>query len=96
MIPAPNVIAGVMVGIAADTWLITIISAIGWPFVFCMYVALQDRSRRDMTIDAFRHRSERLLLGSPILTFYAIEFSTALVTALPVALMTHAIVLVVR
>jgi hypothetical protein len=95
VIPAPNVIAGVMIGIAADTWLIAVTSAIGWSFVFCLYVTLHDRPRRDVTIDAFRHRSGRLLLGSPVLTFYAIEFSTALVTALPVALMTHAIVLVV-
>ncbi len=48
-----------------------------------------------MTIEMFRQRSHRLLLGSPVLTFYAIEFSTAFVTALPVALITHAIVLVV-
>ncbi len=42
MIPAPNVIAGVMVGIAADTWLVTIVSAIGWPLVFCLSKAEYD------------------------------------------------------
>ncbi len=39
----------------------------------------------------FAARGRRLLLGSPSLTFYAGEFVTALLTALPVALLAHSL-----
>lgn len=91
MIPAPNVLAGIMIGLANTSWSSTLLSSVAWPFVFCVYVSMAHRSRRDATIAAFGERGDHLLLGSPRLTFYSIEFATALVTALPVAVVMQVI-----
>ncbi|MDP9203661.1 MAG: hypothetical protein M3P26_17290 [Gemmatimonadota bacterium] len=86
MIPAPNVIAGILIGIANDSWVTVLGAAAVWPFVFCIYVSIMDRSRREATVASFAHRGRHLVAGSPILTFYVIEFATALATVIPVAL----------
>ncbi len=89
MIPAPNLIAGVLIGIVNDGWLPVLGASAVWPLIFCAYVSIADRARRDATVAQFAARGRRLLMGSPILTFYAGEFVTALLTALPVALLAH-------
>lgn len=91
MIPAPNFIAGVLIGLANTSWLAVILACLVWPFVFCAYVAIFDAARRDATVEHFRTQSRRLLFDSPVLTFYAIEFSTALTTSLLVACIAHLI-----
>lgn len=89
MIPAPNFIAGLLIGLANTSWLAVVLACLAWPFVFCAYVGIADAARRDATVEHFRTNSRRLLSDSPVLTFYAIEFSTALTTSLFVACIAH-------
>jgi hypothetical protein len=91
MIPAPNVIAGMLIGVVNDGWLALLGAAAIWPLVFCVYVSIMDRARMTATVASFSERGRHLVAGSPVLTFYAIEFATALSTALPIALLTHAV-----
>ncbi len=89
MIPAPNVIAGMLIGVLNDNWLAVLGSSAVWPLIFCAYVSIANRARRDATVGQFAARGRQLLMGSPVLTFYAGEFVTAALTALPVALLAH-------
>ncbi len=89
MIPAPNVVAGIMIGLASTGWFETLGGSALWPLVFCAYVSITDSARRDATVAGFAERGHHLFLRSAVLTFYGIEFLTALSTALPVAVLTH-------
>lgn len=91
MIPAPNVIAGILIGIANDGWLTVMEATVIWPFVFCLYVSIVERARMIAAVASLSERGRHLIGGSPALTFYAIEFATALTTALPIALLAHAL-----
>lgn len=91
MIPVPNVIAGILIGLANDSWLTVLGAAACWPIIFCLYVAIADRSRVEATVASFAAHGRHLLLGSPALTFFAVEFRTALCTAMPVAVLAHAV-----
>lgn len=91
MIPAPNVVAGILIGVVNDGWLTVLGAAVIWPLIFCVYVSITDRNRMTATVASFSERGRHLIAGSPVLTFYAIEFATALGTALPSALVAHAV-----
>ena len=85
MLPVPNVLAGFLIGIACATWGEVLVSSAAWPLVYCFVVATNESARKNASI---RHFGERR--GSPVpgklgLTFFALEFFSALVTALPVA-----------
>ena len=82
MIPAPNVIAGVLIGATNDTWWsVLIVSTLGWPLVFCVYVSLVDSMRLAAMADKIGWVKS-----------YLVEFCTAALTALSFA----AIVYLVR
>jgi len=92
LIPFPNIIAGVLTGLANSSW-VEVLTAAGvfWPIVYSISVALAERPRALSTIATLRERGRHLLFGSPLLTFYAIEAITASVTALIVASATFGI-----
>ena len=81
MIPAPNFIAGILIGIANDIWWAVPLSSFGWSIVFCFYVSLTQSERRKNTILSFSEKGRRLFLGSPTMTFYMVEFMTAFATS---------------
>jgi hypothetical protein len=85
MIPIPNVLAGALIGLVNRSWAELLVSAAVWPVVYCAYVAITERPRAATTIAQFRERGQRLLFGSATSTFYAVEFATAIATALPIA-----------
>ena len=91
MIPFPNVIAGILIGIANTSWLEVLVSACVWPFVFCVYTWIFRSNWVTARAAEYKLRARRILFGSPRLTCYVVEFITALATALPVALLTFAI-----
>jgi hypothetical protein len=91
IMPAPNVIAGIAIGVVNDSWMTVLGVAAVWPFVFCIYVSLLDSARRNVTVAGIAERGRHLLAGSPLLTFYAIEFATTLTTTLLVALLAHGV-----
>ncbi len=76
MIPAPNVIAGVLIGAMNDTWVgLLIASALAWPLTFCVYITLVDSTRLVAVADK---------TGSGAKS-YLVEFCTAALTAVPFA-----------
>lgn len=89
MIPAPNFVAGVLIGIANTSWPAVVIACFVWPFIFCAYVSILGSARKVARIDHMRTHGSRLLCGSPMLTFYAIEFSTALMTVFVVGSLSY-------
>jgi hypothetical protein len=58
MIPAPNLIAGLLIGIANDSWLADISMCFIWSLVFCVYVSVLDTRRKTATISHLRARTE--------------------------------------
>jgi hypothetical protein len=91
MVPAPNFIAGLLIGIANDIWWAIPISSIAWSIVFCLYVTFTESERRKSSILSFAERGQRLFLGSPTMTFYLIEFITAFTTSFLVGIIVFGI-----
>ena len=91
MIPAPNFIAGILIGITNNSWPSVVLASIVWSLVFCGYVSIADSARRNKTIEDFGLKARRLLFGSAMLTFYCIEYFSALMTSLFVGCLTHLI-----
>lgn len=85
MLPVPNVLAGFLIGVACATWADVFISSAAWPLVYCFVVATNESARKNATL---RHFGARQGSSVPVklgVTFFAIEFFSALATALPVA-----------
>ena len=81
MIPAPNFIAGVLIGIANDKLWAVPLSSLGWSIVFCFYITLTQSDRSKNSILSISEKGRRLFLGSPAMTFYLMEFMTAFLTS---------------
>jgi hypothetical protein len=75
----PNFLAGLLVALAVRTWANLFIGCLGWAFVFCAFLWIEGR-REEMEIYYYREHPNRLL--SPLLTFYTIEWKTALIISL--------------
>ncbi len=86
-VPAPNVLAGVGIGLANPTWAATFLVSLAWPLLFCVYVGAFERERRDATVAHLAAKGN----GNPVRTFYLVEAFTALATALPLAVVAHLI-----
>jgi hypothetical protein len=86
-----NVLVGIAIGVVNTSWIAVLGSSLIWPFIFCGYVSILHAQRARTTIANFRERGRHFVFGSPVMTFYGIEFATALLTALPVALLTYLI-----
>jgi hypothetical protein len=86
-----NVLAGIAIGVANTSWITVFVAALTWPFIFCAYVSILHAQRARTTIADFRVRGRRFVFGSPVVTFYAIEFATSLCTVLPVAFLSYLI-----
>jgi len=91
MIPASNFIAGVLIGIVNDLWWTIPLSALGWGIVFCFYVTITQFERRRQSIESIAEKGQKLLLGSPAMTFYMIEFVTAFITSLVIGILVYGI-----
>lgn len=83
MVPFPNVIAGILIGITNDSWFARIIVPFVWGIVFCIYVSVFRRDRRDAYITNAILREVKAKWGmSHIQAFYFIEYMTAVSTSL--------------
>jgi hypothetical protein len=91
MMPAPNFIAGVLIGIANDLWWAVLLSALGWGLVFCFYVTITQSERRRQSIQSITEKGQRLFLGSATMTFYMIEFVTAFTTSFIIGILAFGI-----
>ena len=92
MIPMPNVIAGVMIGLVNDTWLARILIPFGWGAVFCIYSAFGRGDKRDAFVTQALHRGQTAMAGMTHgQAFYFIEYATATTTSLVFSIITGAI-----
>lgn len=93
VIPIPNVLAGVLIGVVSSSWTEIALSSVVWPVIYCIYVWILEQHRVRHSSAAFNMRGNpnRLLFGSGVATFWAIEFVTALSTAGLVATIAFAV-----
>jgi hypothetical protein len=83
MIPFPNVIAGILIGIANDTWLARLIIPFAWGIVFCIYTSIARRDKRDAFVTKSENLGREAKWGmSHVHAFYFVEYMTASFTSL--------------
>jgi hypothetical protein len=90
MVPAPNFIAGILIGIANDFWAIPL-SSIGWGIIFCFYIIIAQSERCRQSVKIIKENGRRLILCSPKMTFYVIEYLTAFTTSFVIGLLAFTI-----
>jgi hypothetical protein len=82
MIPLPNVIAGILIGIVNDLWVPRLIIPFGWGFVFCFYQSFFSSNRRAAFIEDAQSLDRPLKFGmNPRTGFYFVEYCTAVSTS---------------
>lgn len=59
--PAPNFIAGVLIGIANDLWWAVPLSAFGWGVAFCFYITITQSERHRRSIQSITEKGQRRL-----------------------------------
>lgn len=83
MIPFMNVIAGILIGVFNDTWLSRLVVPFIWGVVFCIYVSIVHRERRDAFIANAEMHDRKARWGmSHMQAFYFTEYMTATFTSL--------------
>lgn len=91
-LPMLNVIAGILIGYANNSWVTVLGAATIWPIIFCVYVWALDGKRAANTIEKMKTESPKPFFNNhPALGFYLIEAISSLLTALPVAAIVFAI-----
>lgn len=76
--PFPNVIAGILIGIANDTWFARLIIPFIWGVVFCIYTSIVRRDKRDAFIANAEMHDKKAKWGmSHVQAFYFVEYMTA-------------------
>ncbi len=93
LIPFPNAVAGLLIGIVNDYWPARLLVPLAWGFTWCLYLWLGEEHRefiernamaRDRWDDneAWRQGFRGFLRARPVLGFYFIEYGTAFFTSL--------------
>lgn len=83
MIPFANVIAGILIGVFNDTWLARLVVPFVWGIVFCIYISILGRKRRDAFIAKAEMNGRKAKWGmSHLQAFYFVEYMTAILTSL--------------
>jgi len=78
-----NVIAGILIGIANDTWLARLIIPFAWGIVFCIYTSIARRDKQNAFITKFQKVDRKAKWGmSHVQAFYFVEYMTASFTSL--------------
>jgi hypothetical protein len=88
----PNVIAGLLIGLASDTWLPRVLIPFGWGVIFCIYTAIARRDKRDAFVSQAGIRGQKAKAGmSHTQAFYFVEYATAALTSLVFSVVAGAI-----
>ena len=83
MIPFPNIIAGILIGVANDTWHIRLIVPFIWGIVYCVNTSIFRREKRDEFVARSKKLDRKTKLGmSHAQAFYFVEYWTASFTSL--------------
>jgi len=90
--PFPNLIAGILIGIACHKWGTRLIIPFAWGMGFCVYTSIFEKRKRDLTIAYKQHVNRKIKWGmSPSRAFYFTEYVTATLTSLVFSSLTGAI-----
>ena len=57
------------------------LTSVVWATLFCSYIWIKEGREEKVAVSYYGANSKRLLFGSPKLSFYAIEWATALTIA---------------
>ncbi len=83
MIPFVNVLAGILIGAFNDTWLARLLAPFVWGVVFCIYISIVERKRRDAFIAHAEMNDRKARWGmSHMQAFYFTEYMTSTLTSL--------------
>ena len=84
MIPIPNVLAGIFIGIANDAWLSRLIIPFGWGIIFCIYRSFTAQNEKNHFIAKGQeiHGKKSKWGMSHSQSFYFVEYMTATSTSL--------------
>ena len=83
MIPFPNVIAGILIGVANETWSALFIIPFVWGIAYCIYVLFTKKEELNMFIEQAKINNRKGKWGmSHKQEFYFVEYTTASFTSL--------------
>jgi len=83
MIPFPNIIAGIMIGVVSDAWHIRLIVPFIWGIVYCVNTSIFRREKRDEFVARSEKLDRKTKLGmSQAQAFYFVEYGTVSFTSL--------------
>ena len=84
-----NVIAGILIGVANDTWMARLVGPFIWGVVFCVSTSILGRDKRNAYVEHVEQLSHPLKWGmSPVQSFYIVEYMTAFSTSLLFSILT--------
>lgn len=90
MIPFPNFIAGILIGVFNHPWVNVLLSSIIWGIIFCIYVSITQRGRFRQYVEYYSKHRPRANFGlSHSASFYVIEFFAGVSTALIISSITY-------
>lgn len=92
MIPFPNFVAGILIGVFNHPWVNILLSSIIWGIIFCFYVSITQRGRLRQYVEHYSKYRPRANFGvSHATSFYVIEYFTGVSTALIISSITYII-----
>jgi len=84
-----SLIAGILIGIANETWIQRLIIPFIWGIVYCIYTSILRRDRLNEYVKNVEARGGELKWRmSPVQAFYFVEYVTAVLTSLTFSLIT--------
>lgn len=83
MIPVPNLIAGVLIGIFSNSWLSSLFICAAWGLIFCIYIFITQRQRQyDFEYKYVQNHGQAAHNYAKItFLFYTIEYFTGFCTS---------------
>jgi len=89
MITFPNAIAGILIGIANQSWFFCIFAPFAWGVVFCLYMSIAEPQLRGASYANAELREEKTKWGmSHRQAFYFNAYTTAISTSLLFSIVT--------
>jgi len=83
MIPFPNVIAGILIGVANEAWSALFIIPFVWGIAYCIYVSFTKKKELNIFIEQAKRYNRKGKWGmSHKQEFYFVEYMTASFTSL--------------
>ncbi len=96
MIPFPNAIAGILIGIANEAWSVLFIIPFIWGIAYCIYVSFTKRENLIIFIEQAKTNNRKGKWGmSHKQEFYFVEYMTASFTSLVFSLISGILRLII-